>query len=156
MDKLRSIAELSNIISRNPYSAEAYYQHGIAYLQAEKRALRVVRDFDEAIKHKPRHTKAYSACGWTYLQMGKIGKAFADQTRAIDIAPKDPHLYYNRGRDCNRTEQFDDAICNFTHAINLNLQFAPAYSPRGTTCEAKSEIDKSRIDFDKADQIQNK
>ena len=90
------------------------------------------------------------------FSIGEIDKSFADQPRAINIAPKDPHLYYNRGRDCHRTEQFDDAICNFTHAINLNPQFAPAYSHRGTTYEAKGEIDKVCIDFDKADQIQNK
>ena len=155
MDQSPSIAQLSNIIGRKP-SAEAYYRRGVTYLRSPDRLLRAIRDFNEAIKRNPRYARAYSARGWAHLQMGESDKAFVDLTRAINIAPKDAYLYYNRGRAYLKMKQFDDAICNFTHTINLNPEFAPAYTHRATSYQAMGEIDKARLDFDKADRIEER
>ena len=40
------------------------HKRGLAYLRLPDRLLRVVRDFDEAIKHNLRYARANSARGW--------------------------------------------------------------------------------------------
>ena len=83
--------------------------------------------------------------------MGDIDKALAYLPRAIRIAPKNCHFYYNRGRAYHRTERFDCVIKDFSCTIDLNPQFAPVYNHRGATYEAIGEIDKAWVDFDKVD-----
>ena len=70
----------------HPNSAKGYYDRGLAYLkQKNNRYLRAIRDFDEAIKRNPHYIGAYTARGWTYLQIGETALARADFDKAEQL-----------------------------------------------------------------------
>lgn len=64
--------------------------------------------------------------------------------------------YYNRGIAYTEKGEYDQAILNFTKAIEINPKFAEAYYRRGIGYGKKGEYDRAIIDFTKAIEIKPK
>ena len=69
--------------------------------------------------------------------------------KAIELDPKDPAAYHNRGVFYNTKGEYDKAITDFNKAIELNPKNAEIYYTRGLFYHTKKEYDKAMIDFNK-------
>ena len=53
--------------------------------------------FETALTIDPKHYEAASSCGKAYFQSHELELALDMYTRCVQIAPKNPEAYYNRG-----------------------------------------------------------
>ncbi|MCH8326059.1 MAG: 4Fe-4S binding protein, partial [Bacteroidetes bacterium] len=60
---------------------------------------------------------------------GLFGKAIEEYTQAILIDPKSAAAYFGRGWAHSSPQRHEDAIRNFTLAIDLNPEFVPTSEP---------------------------
>jgi tetratricopeptide (TPR) repeat protein len=72
--------------------------------------------------------------------------------KAIEIDPKDPIAYNNRGHAHLKKGYYDRAIADFSKAIEIDPKVAIAYYNRGRTYE-KLDYDRAIADFSKAIEI---
>jgi len=63
---------------------------------------------------------------------------------------------YNRGVDNFKIGQYDQAISDFSKAIEINPRFAMAYNHRGIVYDSKGQYDKAISDYTKAIEINPK
>jgi len=59
-----------------------------------------------------------------------LDKAIADESKAIEIDPKNATAYYNRGVAYDTLGQWDKAIADYSRAIEIDPKYAKAYSNR--------------------------
>jgi len=67
--------------------------------------------------------------------------------------PPDARLYNNRGIAYGEKGQYDQAISEFSKAIQINPNYDKAYNNRGIVYRLKGEYDQAISDFNKAIQI---
>jgi len=70
-------------------------------------------------------------------------------TFAIRQKPKDARLFVQRGVAWSKNGDIDFAIGDYSKAIKLDAQMAPAYYHRGVAREGKGAFEESLIDFKK-------
>jgi membrane associated rhomboid family serine protease/lipoprotein NlpI len=81
---------------------------------------------------------------------GDVDGALAENTRSIELDPKDPEVYENRARANQAKGNYDAAIADFTHAIELDPKDKDAYDNRGNAREDKGDVDGALVDFARA------
>ncbi len=70
-----------------------------------------------------------SKCGEMIDIPGK--KSVRDYTGELEDNPKDPEIFFNRGREYAEIRQLDRAIEDYSKAVELSHDFADAYAYRG-------------------------
>ena len=53
--------------------------------------------FEHALRIDPKHYEAASSCGRAYFQSHELELALEMYTRCVELAPKNPEAYFNRG-----------------------------------------------------------
>jgi len=76
-----------------------------------------------------------------------IGCAATQETK------EDAEVYYNRGNTYAKNGQYDNAISDFTKAIEINPKHADAYYSRGVVYYYKKDYEKALDDFYKAQKL---
>jgi tetratricopeptide (TPR) repeat protein len=76
-----------------------------------------------------------------------------DFNRAIELEPKNPMYYNNRGVAHLRRKDYDKALSDFDYAIKLDSGFASAYHNRGMAFSGKGRHDKAVEEFSKVIEI---
>jgi tetratricopeptide (TPR) repeat protein len=95
-----------------------------------------------------RSSQARRAVWWKRLQ-----EAFRESKASN---PKSAHDYNERGASYLRKRDYDKAIVDFDHAIQLDPKDARFHMNRGTAYMQKREYDKAIVDFDHAIQLDPK
>ena len=93
--------------------SDAYYNRGIAYVEAQKYEA-AVRDFDEVIRLNPKSADAFYNRGLAKMKAGKYEDAVDDYSEAMRINPKDPEAPFNRGLAYLRIDKYDYAARDFS------------------------------------------
>ena len=70
-----------------------------------------------------------------------------------ELEPRDADFYNNRGIAYGERGQYDDAISDFTRALEINPRYAEAYYNRGLAYIRKGQYDQAISDFNKAVEI---
>lgn len=88
----------------------------------------------------------------------KIGEAlrrrFPEKTRADEKFLQNlASAYYNRGITFSENKEHDEAILEYTRAVEINPNFGEAYDNRGNTYTEKGELDSAISDYTKAIEI---
>ncbi len=99
---------------------------------------------------EPQDVAGYIERGSTFYTQGDYGKAIADFSKAIDLAPDDPDAYINRGSAYARQMNFEEAIADYDKAIELREDDPNAYTGRGATYYLSKDYEQAIEDFDKA------
>ena len=69
--------------------------------------------FSEAIARNPRSAAAWNNRAAARLRMGEVNNAIADYNKAIELAPNDAEIYYNRGNGLVAAGQYKEAIAAY-------------------------------------------
>jgi tetratricopeptide (TPR) repeat protein len=64
--------------------------------------------------------------------------------------------YYNRGVAYAKKSQYDQAISDYTKALEINPKFAEAYYNRGVAYGRKGQLDRAMEDYTRALEIDPK
>ncbi|MBW7992521.1 MAG: tetratricopeptide repeat protein [Planctomycetes bacterium] len=76
--------------------------------------------------------------------------------KLFGLGPKSAEDYYNQGTEYADKGQYDQAISEFTKAIEIDPMYAPAYHNRGFTYADQHQYDKAITDLTKAIEINPK
>ena len=72
---------------------------------------------------------------------------------ATQESKEDADTYYNRGNDFVKETRYDEAISDFTRAIEINPKHADAYYDRGVVYYYKKDYQKALDDFNNAQKL---
>jgi tetratricopeptide (TPR) repeat protein len=81
---------------------------------------RTIDDFNTALKLKPDHDLATYNRGVAESDKRQYALAVEGYTRYIALKPSDPDGYDSRGNAYRREGQFEQAIADYNHALQLN------------------------------------
>ena len=82
--------------------------------------------------------------------------ALEDYSKALDIAPKNHLLFYNRGLTYANLQLLTQAINDFNNSIKIKPDFGPGYGDRGMAFYDLDQKDKACADFKKAADLEYK
>jgi predicted aspartyl protease len=86
--------------------------------------------------------------------MGKYDLAVLDYDQAIRLAPDDGGLFIDRGKILRTQSKLDQAISDFSHALDLGKKWTAAYRERGLTYELMGQSQQAVDDLATYDQLQ--
>jgi tetratricopeptide (TPR) repeat protein len=128
---------------------ERHYHRGLKWF-FESNYDKAIKDFDEAIRLDPKHSRAYYSRGNAWDKKGEYDKAIQDYNEAIRLNPKYADAYYSRGIAWKANGEYDKAIKDFNEAIRLNPKNGNIYKIRSIAWKANGEYDKAIKDFNEA------
>jgi tetratricopeptide (TPR) repeat protein len=82
-----------------------------------------------------------------------FGSVLLDYDRVIELDPRMPFAYFNRGNIRNRMKDYNSAILDYSQAIKLNPELAEAYFNRGLTYIYLDLLDNGCGDLSKAGEL---
>jgi tetratricopeptide (TPR) repeat protein len=154
----KSIAELDQIIAKDPEKADAYYY----YLRGVARAGQgqcqpAINDFTRVIELQPDHAEALYNRGLVYAHLdqcqeaNQYQEAVDDFTAAIKLGIEGIEmLYRHRGQTYLALGNSVKAIADFGRVIDLKSSDAEAYRLRGTVYSDLGDYDQAITDFNQA------
>jgi len=103
----------------------------------------------DAIRKDPDNPRAYMNLGAVYLEMEKYEKAQPILEKAIELSPKDPFGYFSRGHLNMLLNRTDEAVSDFTTAIQLRPNGA-SFLYRGDVYRKIGRYDEALSDYQSA------
>lgn len=107
----------------HPGDARLLYRRGTLTLASggadADAAAAALADFDGALESDPAYVPALAARAGLAFDRGDQEAALSDLTRAVEAAPDDPDLLYNRGYVRQAAGRWSDAIDDYTRALAL-------------------------------------
>ncbi len=144
-----NIDSLTEVIRRNPSSAEAYNTRGAAYARVGRFA-EAVADFTEAAKLDPNSAAAYTNRALAERQMSQNEAARADFDRAIAANANHAPAYVGRANLLRAQGNLDQALSDLDTAIRLNPESAQAFHSLGLIYQKRNDNARAVTDFDNA------
>jgi tetratricopeptide (TPR) repeat protein len=130
-----------------------YYNRGIAYTEKEQYEL-AKNDFGKSIANKADNYEAYYRRAEVYQKMGKASFAIKDYNKVMQLNPKDPLPYFERGKHHWNNKEVGACITDMTQYIKLTKTPKPeAYYLRGASYFLLNEKDKGCEDLVKAKEM---
>jgi tetratricopeptide (TPR) repeat protein len=85
---------------------------------------------------------------------GDFDDALADFNKAVELAPTNSVVYYNRGLIKRKMCDLNGAIADYSEAIKLNTNYTDAYRSRGGAETILNDLDGALADFTVALQLE--
>jgi len=165
--KERAIQEFNKAIEMNPRLSQAYYNRGFAYYLL-KQYERAILDFNKAIELNPKYAMAYNNRGLAYNQLKQYKKAVQDFSSAIQICTNLTQykqsiqstnysaerinyqmLYARRGGAYYNLGQYEQAVQDYSKAIEIDPNWIMHYRRRAEAYKALKRYDKAIQDYNK-------
>jgi tetratricopeptide (TPR) repeat protein len=131
----KGLVAINKVLEFDPNNYGAYVNRGIIF-GTRSEYTDAYADFNKAILLNPNEKVAYYNRGLTYAYEQKYPQAIVDFQKIIDdIDPNYAWAYYNRGLALvyrNETNDTDNAIKDFSKAIEINPRFWLAYQNRAS------------------------
>lgn len=128
----------------------AYKGRGETYMAMNKPD-QAVASYTDAIRQAPNDKNLYNSRGNAYLAMNDNQKAFTDYTESIRLSNgKDAIPYYNRGLALTNDKQLNEAINDYTKAIELYDKDPDFFMKRGLLFHELKDLDKALEDINHA------
>jgi tetratricopeptide (TPR) repeat protein len=107
-------------------SVEAYVNQGIENSQ-NGRYDQALKDFNQALKLKPRDPTLLTYRGVVYYAKGQYEKAMQDYNQALAIDPKFGRAYYQRGMIYENQEKYAQAVAEMKKAKSSGWHVDPVW-----------------------------
>jgi tetratricopeptide (TPR) repeat protein len=130
-------------------SDQIYALRGYLYLFLINNSRLALTDFNKAIELNPSNIDAHLNRDILYLQQGDIDSAMADLNVVISLEPSSK-AYNILGTAFEFKGDFNNAISEYSTAIEMDPENAAAYFNRGNLYSKHHYLDKALADADKA------
>jgi len=107
-------------------------------------------ELDDLVEKSPYLALYRTTRGSYYHTTGDYQSAIEDYTKAIELSPYEPYVYYIRAITFDEQKNYDLAIADYTKAIELDSYGAYAYYYRGVAYGELGEYDLAIADYTKA------
>ena len=119
----------------------------------EKDFLKAENILKDVLEKNPNDASALDLLGNLYFMKGDIKKSLELYNKAILIAPKYAHTYYDRGSLYLNLEEYDKALKDMDKAVELDPNYTEFRMALGTTLLFLDEINKAEDHLKKAIQL---
>jgi len=119
----------------------------------EKDFLKAENILKDVLEKDPNDASALDLLGNLYFMKGDIKKSLESYNKAISIAPKYAHTYYDRGSLYLNLEEYDKALKDMYKAVELDPNYAEFRMALGATLFSLNEINKAEEHLEKAIQL---
>ena|ERR1022692_1546905 len=137
-----AITDYTTAIQIKPEFASAYYNRGVA-MQAKENWQNAKVDFDKVVELKP----DIALLAQAFLHLGQLKQREGDNSGAVYFLSA---ADYYRGISEVRRGDTNNALVDFSKAIELNPPFDQAYYDRGKLKQTMGDLDGALGDYDKA------
>ncbi|MCI0712942.1 MAG: tetratricopeptide repeat protein [Chloroflexi bacterium] len=145
-----AIRDFTQAIQQDETLAEAYYRRGLAHRDLSNNE-DAIADFTRAIELDTTFGAAYYYRGEIYLNQSDYETAIADFDLAIQFDFDEIYkAYLDRGFAYSNIGNPDEAIRNYTQAIEAQPDYARAYNNRGIIYFDQGDFERAIENFDKA------
>jgi tetratricopeptide (TPR) repeat protein len=130
--------------------ADGYYNEGVrAYNQG--RVEEAERMWRFAVDLQPFHSRAHVAIARLYLQRRQFVEAAVEFDQAIPIGSEDAELFYYRGNARIAAGRGEEALTDFSKAVELDPSEPMYYTARGLALQrVRGDRVRARANFDEA------
>jgi len=142
-------AQLRRAIEINPFSVEAWNNHGTA-LKSLKRCAEAQASYDRAVALNPESISALSNRANLHTVLGRPAEALADYDKALALETKDAAIHYNRAGALHALDRLGEALESYDKALALKPDFPQALNNRGNVLKELHRFDEALESFDKA------
>jgi tetratricopeptide (TPR) repeat protein len=127
----RAIADYGEAVKLNPNFVDAYNSRGLRY--SDKGDLdHAIADFGRMIALAPKRAEGYGNRCWARLVAStQLQEALSDCNESLRIRPGDSDTLNSRALLYLKAGKFDEAIADFTAAIQADAKFANSMYGRG-------------------------
>lgn len=127
--------------------ANLYYQRG-ASNSFLKQYSKAAADFASTIQLSPAHLGAHVAAADAYAAGGDTKNAMTWYSKGIRAFPNNPLVFNNRGMYLQQQGKLDDAVDDFTRAVELDGKYFYAYTNRGYCLLQSGDPKAAETDYD--------
>jgi tetratricopeptide (TPR) repeat protein len=120
----------------NPHLAETYYLEGMIYkddyykTKREESWKRALSSFQTVVEQNPKHYNAYISMGVMHFERGN-DIALDYFNSAIDVAPKSPEAWYNKGVFYQSKKDYERAKNIYREITSFDSLYPQAYYNQG-------------------------
>lgn len=139
-------------IEIDPTYVKALNSRGATYMQQENYSL-AEKDFTTALLYAEDDFVMYRNRCNTRLNLDKLEDALTDCNKSIQLKPDQMQAYFYRGLLRSEREEHQEAIFDFSKAIEFGGSNPIFYSNRGIAYELSGDIDKACLDWELASQM---
>ncbi len=108
----------------------------------------------DAVNKSPKKGRPYLWQGIAYTNAGDLKEAKKSLDRCIQLLPKFPMAYYNRGNILKEMKEYKGSLADFDKAIALNPTYTMAYFNRGVVRAKIGQYDLAAKDYDEVLKVQ--
>ncbi len=102
------------------------------------------------LEMEPGHLSSLHGLGLVAISKNELNEGLRYLNQALDIAPDNAALYYDRALLFQKQGEYSAAIKNYDLALFLNTSLVPAYSNRGIALEAIGEVGLALGNYERA------
>ena len=127
----------------------ALFKQGLA-LHQQGQLAQAKQIYEQVLAKHPSHFDALHLSGVIAAQSKNPTLALELIGKAIEINPKSPEAYSNRGAALNALKRLEEAIDSYDKAIAIKPDYAEAYSNRGVTLKELNRFEDAIASYDRA------
>lgn len=124
-----AISDATLALSKTPSNTELYFCRGYAKLMSNDLNGADI-DFSICLQLDPNHMMALKNKSIATVNLKKYDEAILDLTNLIKKDSKNPNLFLQRGNCFLATQNFELALSDYNHAIQIKKDFGEAYFNR--------------------------
>ena len=148
-DYTGAIALLTQLIRRNPTSADDYNNRGLIYFQSGELE-KAIADYNRALQLNPELDNAYNNRANYYASLGQVAEALTDYEKALDLNPGNIRSWINQGITFRELGLYDLALENLDMALILGGLEDRIYAERGRTYHLRGDWNCAIADYQRA------
>jgi tetratricopeptide (TPR) repeat protein len=146
LNDITAMQDYQTALSLHPDHALAL--HNIAALKRKKGESSTMEDeLEKAIESDSSMLYPYLERAFQRMEGGFYKGALEDYDRALEIQPKDPEIWLNRGHVREKLDDLKGAYSDYTKAIELNEKFEKAWLNRGNVLSKQGRIEEAIEDY---------
>ncbi len=152
---LESLHDCDKALELNPKLIDAYFRRGLAYTELGDLKL-ALENYNQTLDLDPEHLQAYIQRSWIYFRQAEYTRAKRDCQSAIMLDDTCFWANYVMGIVNSLLGLKNNAMTNFSRAIELSPNYVSARYHRGLLYQDLGDIPKAMADFDCARSVQDR